>query len=631
MVVHAKPKSASAVEFLNALIPPSFILIHQAPLSEPCKSLNVCTTPRCHWLYTRSSKTPPRHLEPAPQHAPLPQHDITAQSPAFASRPLIFHSFQLIADKRCIDYFTQLIIEMQEPTRKLVKRRPASRSQSRERPSSAGRQAGTTPAVTPWENTDTVPSVPPVPAMPSNGQSAADKEKKSKWRLSNPFHNKEKERHSTTESAVDSARERDSAYDSGSRTDGSRTDVNSSGIPSFSSTENRISRPVSGEQQRPAPQTVQAQHPPTPGVIPPTPPTLGQHAPPPRHDPNAPPLPTSHGQHAPSQLQPQHSHPALTTQRSQENLSRETYQDSKTGNVVTITTTTTTTTITTTGPGGTTTVQAGNDPNGGPNSQPHITNRSGPSPPSPAPTMSHTQHPQHPPQQYDYNANNTHNSYNPDNANHAHLSHPPQAPNRANDHSPPIPHKSNMRDRVELPVDARSPQVEQANPLETPISPNSPTRANFSYPSRIPPAGVPRHVPSQQFAPQSATQIPQESAQHPALRDPTPAQHPALRDSTPAQHPALRDPTPAQYSAPPPVEQEDHFNPHQTHHAEPFGGYPAPLRPGHQPEQGQGRQKGTTLANLKIAAAGIHVSIVHLTIPILTDICRVSVKPSEGP
>lgn len=110
-----------------------------------------------------------------------------------------------------------------------------------------------------------------------------------------------------------------------------------------------------------------------------------------------------------------------------------------------------------------------------------------------------------------------------------------------------------MRNRVEL--DSVSPGIERPNPLVSPISPSSPSQLHFSYPARAPPAGVPRQVPSQEFSPQQPYDLQQQ----------------------------------------------------QPHQQVGYGdrAHPAPLRPGHQP---QIQQKQSTLANLKTAAAGIHVS-----------------------
>lgn len=136
--------------------------------------------------------------------------------------------------------------------------------------------------------------------------------------------------------------------------------------------------------------------------------------------------------------------------------------------------------------------------------------------------------------------------------------------------SPPIPNRNNMRNRVEL--DSVSPGVERPNPMISPISPSSPSQHNFSYPARAPPAGVPRPVPSQEFTSQQPSNYSQQPYDH------------------------LQQPY-------------DHLQQHQAHHQVGYGdrAHPAPLRPGHQ---SQTPQKQSTLANLKTAAAGIHVRVI---------------------
>lgn len=190
---------------------------------------------------------------------------------------------------------------MQEPLRqggKLVKRRAAP-SPCRERRYSAQE----TPAIAPLDTSvaGTSPS-----AMPPNKNSTPDKEKKSRWRLSNPFHSKDKD-HKDGEPDPGPG---DSAYFSSENINSSRSDLNTSADPSFASTERRNSR---GEQLRPQATSLQ---PPATSITPPTPPTHTNLAPP------APPSQTAR-------------------ESSQENVHRETYQDEKTGNVVTTTTTTT--------------------------------------------------------------------------------------------------------------------------------------------------------------------------------------------------------------------------------------------------------------------------------------------------
>jgi hypothetical protein len=174
----------------------------------------------------------------------------------------------------------------------------------------------------------------------------------------------------------------------------------------------------------------------------------------------------------------------------------------------------------------------------------HVTNTSGPSPPSPAPPA----HASHSAPGAPHSA-----SVAPHSTPVAPLA-APVAPPKPNP-SPPIPNRNNMRNRVEL--DSVSPGIEAPNPLASPVSPNSPTRPNFSYPARAPPPGVPRQVPVQ----------------------PGPGDH-----------------------------LQQYQTQHDVGHAEPS--HPAALIPGQPPPQSQlhNQQKHPTLANLKLAAAGIHVS-----------------------
>jgi hypothetical protein len=137
--------------------------------------------------------------------------------------------------------------------------------------------------------------------------------------------------------------------------------------------------------------------------------------------------------------------------------------------------------------------------------------------------------------------------------------------------SPPIPERNNTRNRLEL--DSVSPAIQRPNPMETPVSPITPgspsnrDRANFSYPSRAPPQGVPRQVPAQ------------------------------LQPGKPL--PSHQQPTPEQWG--------------QAWNSQQHTGYdneasrPVPFRVGHSPSQPHPPQKQPTLANLKAAAHGIHV------------------------
>lgn len=199
--------------------------------------------------------------------------------------------------------------------RKLVKRRTGSAgpSPSRDRARSGNRLSQQdTPAV-PQLDTE-------APPMPQDTGSSPGKDKKSKWRLSNPFHSKDKERKDSVavatgdpapiqsataapnpEATQNTARAGDSAYFSSEHVDSSNA---TSGHPSFSSAERRGSR---GEQLQAPTATLQ---PPTTSVTPPTPASLNQSQP-----------------------------PQQPTQNQQDDVQKDSYTDQKTGNVVTTTTT----------------------------------------------------------------------------------------------------------------------------------------------------------------------------------------------------------------------------------------------------------------------------------------------------
>jgi hypothetical protein len=145
------------------------------------------------------------------------------------------------------------------------------------------------------------------PMAPTNNVSTEDT-KKSKFRLSNPFHSKEKDKDYAKKDTIETKKHNpqrdtldtnfDSAYGS--------SEPNTSANPSFASNPHRAS---GGEQWNPPPATSQ---PP-----PPAPKT------PPSQQSNLAPPPTQ-------RLQNQSSH---------EDISRETYRDAGTGNIVTTTTT----------------------------------------------------------------------------------------------------------------------------------------------------------------------------------------------------------------------------------------------------------------------------------------------------
>jgi hypothetical protein len=145
------------------------------------------------------------------------------------------------------------------------------------------------------------------PMAPTSNVSAEDK-KKSKFRLSNPFHSKEKDKDNVKRDPLETKEHNphrdtldtnfDSAYGS--------SEPNTSANPSFASNPHRASV---GEQWNPTPATSQS-FAPAPKTPPPQPSNL-----------------------APPPVQP------LQNQSSHEDISRETYRDAGTGNIVTTTTT----------------------------------------------------------------------------------------------------------------------------------------------------------------------------------------------------------------------------------------------------------------------------------------------------
>jgi hypothetical protein len=142
---------------------------------------------------------------------------------------------------------------------------------------------------------------------------------------------------------------------------------------------------------------------------------------------------------------------------------------------------------------------------------------------------------------------------------------PPQQATIPENSSPPIPQRNNIRNRLEL--DSVSPAIQRPNPMDAPVSPitpGSPTnRANFSYPSRAPPQGVPRQVPAQ-------------------------------------LQPGQLQPTPQQWG--------ENWNQQQHTGYDNEASRPVPFRAGHAPQQQQHpAEKKPTIANLKAAAHGIHV------------------------
>jgi hypothetical protein len=142
------------------------------------------------------------------------------------------------------------------------------------------------------------------PMAPATNVSSAEDKKKSKFRLSNPFHSKEKDKDITRKDPLETKEHNpkrdtldtniDSAYGS--------SEPGTSANPSFASNQHRLS-----EQWNPPPAS---SHAPTATTPPPQQNTL---APPPTH--------------------------SLQNRSSHENISRETYRDAGTGCVVTTTTT----------------------------------------------------------------------------------------------------------------------------------------------------------------------------------------------------------------------------------------------------------------------------------------------------
>lgn len=146
------------------------------------------------------------------------------------------------------------------------------------------------------------------PMTSANNTTSAEERKKSKFRLSNPFHSKEKDRDTTRKDTIEPPKEHnpkrdtvdtnfDSAYGS--------SEPSSSANPSFASNANRASL---GEPWNPTAQSSQA-----PAAIRTPPPQQNTLAPPPAH--------------------------SLQNRSSHENISRDTYRDAGTGNIVTTTTT----------------------------------------------------------------------------------------------------------------------------------------------------------------------------------------------------------------------------------------------------------------------------------------------------
>jgi hypothetical protein len=147
------------------------------------------------------------------------------------------------------------------------------------------------------------------PMAPTTNASSEDK-KKSKFRLSNPFHSKEKDRDNAKKDPIETnehnpKRDTTNTVDTNFDSAYGSSEPNTSANPSFASNPHRAS---GGEQWNPPP----------PAPVQPTATTT----PPPQQSNLAPP--------------PTHS---LQNRSSHENISRETYRDVGTGNIVTTTTT----------------------------------------------------------------------------------------------------------------------------------------------------------------------------------------------------------------------------------------------------------------------------------------------------
>lgn len=196
-------------------------------------------------------------------------------------------------------------------------------------------------------------------------------------------------------------------------------------------------------------------------------------------------------------------------------------------------------------------------------------NTSGPSPPSPMPPLPPSENPVPgltPQTSYSDVTPPMQANLGPHPHQHQHQAPQPQVAIPENS-SPPIPQRNNIRNRLEL--DSVSPAVQRPNPMDAPVSPITPSspsnKANFSYPSRAPPQGVPRQVPVQ-------------------------------------LGPGQQQPTPQQWG--------EAWNTQQHTGYDNESSRPIPFRAGHntqQPPQGV-PQKQPTLANLKAAVHGIHVS-----------------------
>lgn len=144
----------------------------------------------------------------------------------------------------------------------------------------------------------------------SNNNSSNEDKKKSKFRLSNPFHSKEKEKEKEKSNTKEDNNTKRNTLDTNGDSAYGSSEPDTSANPSFSSNANPSftsnPRPVSGEQWHPPPSST----------------NLPQTAAPPPGQNNLAP--------------PAHS---LQNRSSQENITKESYRDAGTGTVVTTTTT----------------------------------------------------------------------------------------------------------------------------------------------------------------------------------------------------------------------------------------------------------------------------------------------------
>ena len=165
----------------------------------------------------------------------------------------------------------------------------------------------------------------------------------------------------------------------------------------------------------------------------------------------------------------------------------------------------------------------------------------------------------------------------------------------------------------------------------SPVTPSSPNRANFSYPARAPPQGVPRQVPGNGIHPDHQRMDSQQHQEGIPPVPPVPGQQQPPRRSSIPQMPAYQQqqsgmpPMPNQQPSSIPPSLQSGINTNNVNDSD----RPVPYRAGHD------LNKQSTMANLKAAAAGIHVSTSHTTtssyVNILTLFYRAQEKPSAEP